>query len=274
MFHNRPLLFLGLAIGIALFTTILIYNWLQQQRQHAPTPVEQKVVTVEGVPVAVASTDLAWGTPLTKDVVRLVPFPQESLPAGHFKSMEALKGRVLLSPVQRNEPILEAKLAPVEITSGGVIAVLDPHKRAMAVKVNEVVALPGFIKPGDRVDVMATFANAKHGQMTKTVLENMRVLATDTQLERGSSDEKPRPVRIITLEVSLEEAEKLAMASNGGQLRLALRSPLNAKVEKTRGATFRDLMTSFRVAPKRRATVRKRTQVEIIKGNARSVVRF
>ncbi|RMH36876.1 MAG: Flp pilus assembly protein CpaB [Nitrospirae bacterium] len=274
MFQHRPLLFLGLAIGIALFTTMLIYNWLQQQRQQAPAPVEQQVVTVEGIPVAVASADLAWGTPLTEEVIRLVPFPQESLPAGHFKSVEALKDRVLLAPVQRNEPILETKLAPKDIKSGGVVAVLDPEKRAMAVKVNEVVALPGFIKPGDRVDIMATFAHGKQGQVTKTILENMRVLATDTQLERGAAGDKPKPVRIITFEVSLEEAEKLAMASNGGQLRLALRSPLNAELKKTRGATFTDLMTSFQAASKRRAKARKRTRIEVIQGSARSVVQF
>ena len=274
MFQNRPGVFLGLAVGIALVTAILAYNWFQKQRQQVPQPVEQKVVTVEGVPIAVASADMAWGTPISKEMIREVPFPQESLPVGHFKKLEDLKGRVLLAPVKRNEPILESKLAPVDIKSGGVVAVLDPEKRAMAVKVNEVVALPGFIKPGDRVDVMVTFSDGKKGQITKTVLENMRVLAIGTQMERAPEGEKPVPVKIITFEVSLIEAEKLAMASNGGQIRLALRSPLNPDTKKTRGATFKDLKASFQLAPPKKAKKKKRDRVEVIKGNAKSVLKF
>ena len=274
MFQNRPGVFLGLAVGIALVTAILAYNWFQSQRQQAPQVVEQQVMTVEGVPIAVASADMAWGTPITKEMIREVPFPQESLPAGHFKKLEDLKGRVLLSHVKRNEPILESKLAPIDIKTGGVVAILDQDKRAMAVKVNEVVALPGFVKPGDRVDIMVTFANGKKGQITKTVLENMRVLAIGTQMERVAEGEKPVPVKIITFEVTLIEAEKLAMASNGGQIRLALRSPLNAGVKKTRGATFNDLEASYQAAPPKRARKKKSERVEVIKGNTKSVVKF
>ena len=175
--------------------------------------------------------------------------------------------------MKRNEPILESRLAPVDIEHGGVAAVMDPDKRAMAVKVNEVVALPGFVKPGDRVDVMATMTDPKTGQITKTVLENMHVLATGTQMERAAKGEKPRPVKIITFEVTLEEAEMLAMASNGAQLRLALRSPLNAETKKTRGATVDDLKASFKLAPPKRKR-KPRTKVEVIKGNAKSVLRF
>ena len=275
MFQNRPVLFLGLAVGIALVTTILVYNWLQKQRQVAPEQVVEKAVTIEGVPIAVANMDMAWGTPITKEMIRTVHYPQESLPGGHFAKAEDLQGRVILTHLKRNEPILESKLAPIDIKNGGVIAVLDPEKRAMAVKVNEVVALPGFIKPGDRVDVMVTMGG-NTGQITKTSLENMLVLAVGTQMERTPGDNKPVPVRIITFEVTLEEAEMLAMASNGGQLRLALRSPLNGKLKKTRGATINDLKAAFQLAPKRKRGRRgkPRERVEVIKGNARSVVKF
>ena len=273
MFQNRPILFLGLAVGIALITTIMFYNWLQKQRQQPAAQVEEKVVTIEGVPIAVASADMAWGTPLTKDVLRMVPFPQESLPSGHFKDLDEVQGRVLLSNLKRNEPILESRLAPIDIKNGGVAAVIDPEKRAMAVKVNDVVALPGFVKPGDRVDVMVTMSDSARGQLTKTSLENMLVLAVGTQMERGSPDEKPRPVKIITFEVTLEEAEMLAMASNGGQLRLALRSPLNADTKKTRGATIDDLKRSFALAPPKRKA-KPRPKVEVIKGSAKSVLKF
>jgi len=276
MFQNRPALFLGLSITIALVTTVMIYNWLNSQKQQPVPPVEKEVAAIEGMSIAVAGADVAWGTPLTKDMVRMVRYPKENLPTGHFDNVEDLKDRVLLTHLQQNAQILESKLAPKDIKTGGVAAVMNPNKRAMAVKVNEVVALPGFVKPGDRVDVMVTFVDQKRKQITKTILENMLVLAIGTQMERDSQDKKPRPVKIITFEVSLEEAEKLAMASNGGQLRLALRSPINTELEKTRGATFRDLKASFpkNVVRKRGKRVRPRIRVEVIKGNARKVVKF
>ena len=270
MGQKRPLLFLGAAIGIALITTILIYQWLQGQQGSEPEPIP--VVEIEGAEIAVASADVPWGTPLTDEFIRLVHYPEDVLPTGHFTKAEELKGRVVLANLKKNEPIMESKLAPMDVTTGGVSAVMDPQKRAMAVKVNEVVGLPGFVKPGDRVDVMVTFARpgrTKDPQITKVVLENSLVLATGTQMERVDGEE-PKAVKVITLEVSLEEAEKLAMASNGGKIRLALRSPLNPDIKKTRGAKFSDLMTSYQLAPKRS----KRTRVEVIKGKDKSVRSF
>ena len=102
------------------------------------------------------------------------------------------------------------------------------------------------------------------------MLENSLVLATGTQMERVD-DEEPKAVKVITLEVSLEEAEKLAMATNEGKIRLALRSPLNPEIKKTRGAKLSDLMTSYQLAPKKRS---KRVRVEVIKGKDKSVRRF
>lgn len=271
MGQNRPLLFLGAAIGIALVTTVLIYQWLVGQQVSEPEAIP--VVEIVGSQIAIASADVPWGTSLTDESIRLVTYPDDTLPVGHFTKAEDLKGRVVLANLKKNEPIMESKLAPIDVTTGGVSAVMDPQKRAMAVKVNEVVGLPGFVKPGDRVDVMVTFARPsrpKDPQVTKVVLENALVLATGTQMERIDDEEEPKAVKVITLEVSLPEAEKLAMAENGGKIRLALRSPLNADVEKTRGAKFSDLMTSYQLAPKRS----NRAKVEVIKGKKKVVRRF
>lgn len=270
MGQNRSLIFLGMGLVVAIVTTVLIYQWLQGQQGSDPEP--QVVIELEGTEIAVASNDVPWGTPLTQDAIRMVTFPDETLPVGHFKNVEDLTGRVVLANLKKNEAIMESKLAPIDLKTGGVSAVMDPQKRAMAVKVNEVVGLPGFVKPGDRVDVMVTFARpgrTNDPQITKVVLENSLVLATGTQMERVDGEE-PKAVKVITLEVSLEEAEKLAMAENGGKIRLALRSPLNPEIKKTRGAKFSDLMTSYQLAPRKS----KRTRVEVIKGKAKSVRSF
>jgi len=274
MFQSRSFLFLGLAVLLAFGTSILAYNWFQNQ---APAPQIKKIVKFEGVPIVVASRDLPWGTPLTQKMVRVVNYPSEHLPEGRFTEIESLAGRVVLTHLRRNEPVLESKLAPLDIKTGGVVGVLHPGMRAMAVRVNEVVGVSGFLKPGDRVDIMATLQNGKNkGKITKTVLENTLILATGTQMERKGPGEKPKAVKVITFEVSLEEAEKLALASTEGKLRLALRSPLNTEPELTQGATTKHLLSSYRKAVRRTPAKKRaaRETVELIHGSTRKYLKF
>ena len=274
MAQNRSYLFFGLAVVLALITSIMAYNWFQNQ---GPAPQIKKIVKYEGKPIVVASVDVPWGTPLKKELVRLVNFPTEHMPEGRFENIEDLYGRIALTPLKRHEPILESKLAPLDVKNGGVVGVLHPGMRAMAVRVNDVVGLPGFVKPGDRVDVMVTMGKpGKKGKVTKTILENTLVLATGTQLERQGPGEKPRQVKVFTFEVSLEEAEKLAFASTEGKLRIALRSPINAEPELTKGATASTLLASYRSSyqGKAKAKRRNRNTVEIIIGGKRKFVRF
>ncbi len=274
MFQSRSFLFLGLAVLLAFGTSILAYNWFQNQ---VPGPQIKTIVKFEGVPIVVASTDLPWGTPLTQKMVRVVNYPSEHLPEGRFTEIESVAGRVVLTHLRRNEPVLESKLAPLDIKTGGVVGVLHPGMRAMAVRVNEVVGVSGFLKPGDRVDIMATLQNGKKDEkITKTVLENTLILATGTQMERKGPGEEPKAVKVITFEVSLEEAEKLALASTEGKLRLALRSPLNTEVELTQGATSKHLLSSYRKAVRRTPAKKRaaRETVELIHGSTRKSFKF
>jgi len=274
MFQSRSFLFLGLAVLLAFGTSILAYNWFQNQ---VPGPQIKTIVKFEGVPIVVASTDLPWGTPLTQKMVRVVNYPSEHLPEGRFTEIESVAGRVVLTHLRRNEPVLESKLAPLDIKTGGVVGVLHPEMRAMAVRVNEVVGVSGFLKPGDRVDIMATLQNGKKDEkITKTVLENTLILATGTQMERKGPGEEPKAVKVITFEVSLEEAEKLALASTEGKLRLALRSPLNTEVELTQGATSKHLLSSYRKAVRRTPAKKRaaRETVELIHGSTRKSFKF
>ena len=279
MFRNRSFLFFGLAAVLALVTSIMAYSWFQGQKP--ASPVEATDTKFEGTQIVVANADLPWGTPLTSDMMKLIAYPAEYLPEGQFENLETLEGRVVLTHLKRHEPILESKLAPRDITTGGVIGVMHPESRAMSVRVNEVVGLPGFVKPGDRVDIMVTFKRPgkTKGKVTKTVLENTLVLATGTEMERKGPGEKPKAVKVITVEVSLVEAEKLALASNEGKLQLALRSPLNAEPELTKGATTQSLMASYRTATRPRPVVVKRRptppqRVELITGEERKQLKF
>jgi pilus assembly protein CpaB len=275
MKRYRPLVFFGLAVVLAILTSVMVFTWMQNEKNRlmaAPIPINQNVQ------VLVSNSDLAWGTKLAPEMMQLQEVPPGVIPEGHFTSVESIKDRVLLVDVKRNELLLESKLAPLGAT-GGVAAVTDPNKRAMSVKVDDVIGVAGFIKPADRVDVMVTIEaepNKQGHAMSKMILENVKVLAAGTQMERKGKDEEPAQVQVITVEVDVEEAEKLALASTQGRLRLALRNPLNAERVLTKGANVGALLSSFRPkpSPKPAQDGDGVIRVEIIKGDVRKEVKF
>jgi pilus assembly protein CpaB len=276
MKRYRALIFFGVALLLGLVTSVLVFSWLQSEKNRlmaAPLPLSKNVQVV------VSNADLIWGTKLTPEMMQLQELPPGALPEGHFTNLEAIKDRVLLADIKRNELLLESKLAPLGTTTGGVAAVTDPSKRAMSVKVDDVIGVAGFIKPADRVDVMVTIDTVQgkpEHAVAKTILENVRVLAAGTQMERKGKDEEAKQVQVITLEVDAEEAEKLALASTQGRLRLALRNPLNSERVLTKGANVGALLSSFRPkqAPKAGQNGQGEIRIEVIKGDVRKEVKF
>lgn len=280
MKRYRPLAFFGVALLLGLITSFLVFSWMQNEKNRlmaAPIPFSTNVQ------VLVSNADLSWGTKLTPEMMQLQEFPQGAIPEGHFTSLEAIKGRVLLIDLKRSELLLESKLAPLGTTSGGVAAVTDVNKRAMSVKVDDVIGVAGFIKPGDHVDVMVTIepeGGKQANMMSKLILENVKVLATGTQMERKGKEEEPKPVQVITVEVDVDEAEKLALASTQGRLRLALRNPLNTEHVLTKGANVEALLSSYRQKviakpiAKAKVEVDDSVSVELIKGGVRKEFKF
>ncbi|HSF67870.1 MAG TPA: Flp pilus assembly protein CpaB [Nitrospiraceae bacterium] len=278
MKRYRPLAFFGAALVLALLTSLLVFSWLQNEKNRlmaAPIPLVN-----QNVQVLVSNADLPWGTKLTSEMMQLQEFPSGAIPEGHFTSVEAVKDRVILVDLKRNELLLESKLAPLGTTSGGVAAVTDINKRAMSVKVDDVIGVAGFIKPNDRVDVMVTIEPEGGKQpnvnmMSKMILENVKVLASGTQMERKGKDEEPKQVQVITVEVDVEEAEKLALASTQGRLRLALRNPLNKEHVLTKGANVGALLNSYRPkkAPKGQDG-ESGIRIEVIMGDVRKEYKF
>jgi len=254
--------FIPLALGlvIASLVGIFAYKWLNVQT------TQKKVVNVESeaVPVAVAAADLPWGTKLSPEMVKTLPYLKESLPPGSFLDQESLKGRVLISPLKQNEPVLECRLAPDSVTTGGISAIVKHGKRALAVKGDKVIGLSGFIKPGNRVDVLVTITNPLNKrEKTKIVLENILVLATGVEIEENKEGGKPHSVDVYTLEVTPREGEKLSLAANHGKLNFALRNVIDKETVLTNGATISGILASF--SPKKKLA-RKTFTVEIIEG--------
>ena len=274
MGKTKAIIPIVLALVIAGSGSIFLYKWLKIQT--APKEVVVKAET-DAVSVAVTAVDLPWGTKLNKEMIKTVPFLKESLPTGHYSEVKKLEGRVIIAPLKKNEPIIESKLAPDSITTGGVSAVVTPGKRALAVKGDKVIGISGFINPGNRVDVLVTLTHPRTKmEITKLVLENIPVLASGTQMqENGKGD--PAPVDVYTLEVTPEEGEKLALAASKGRLQFALRNITDAETVLTKGATIPKTLSSLlRVNPKPKAPSKKTTKkwiprntsltVEVIKG--------
>jgi pilus assembly protein CpaB len=131
-----------LALVIATGGSVFLYKWLQMKT--APKAEVQKV-EAEVVNVVVAVVDLPWGTKLQKDMLKTVPFLKESLPKGYESDLAKLEGRVVISPLKATETVLESRLAPESVTTGGVSAVIKPGMRAVAVKGDKVIGISGHL---------------------------------------------------------------------------------------------------------------------------------
>jgi pilus assembly protein CpaB len=174
--------------------------------------------------VVAATMDLPQATTLLAEHLTVTQWPAGARPEGTFADAKDLVGRVLLSKVVKNEPVLNTKLASREAGSG-MASLLPENMRAAAVRVDDVVGVAGFIHPDDHVDVIVTMHPEKGGETTsRVILQNVRVLAVGQQL--GVEEQKRNqalPVTVATLLVSTEESEMLALASAQGRLLLTLR---------------------------------------------------
>ena len=224
------------AVLIGLVAVVLASQWITKQ-----------TASNSGT-VVVARIDVDLGTKLTSEMMKTIPWPSGSTPSGALSDPQALEGRVLKVSVQRDEPLLESKLAPLG-TKGGLSAVVAEGKRAITVRVNDVIGVAGFALPGNYVDILVntiddTRANTSKSNkdltISKTVLEHILVLAVAQEATRD--DTKPKVVNAVTLEVTPEQAEKLDLARSVGSLSLVLRNQVDSTPTETVGITKQQLL--------------------------------
>lgn len=233
MKNTRTMLVLAIAILSGLAAVLLASRWLTQQSNNGVAHV------------AVASTDISLGQRLTPELFRLVDWPASSTPPGAFTDIALLEGRVVKTSLMRGEPVLEGKLAPLG-TKGGLSAVIGEGRRAITVRVNDVIGVAGFALPGNFVDIIVNTQregerNGSTDQnISKIVLERILVLAVAQ--EAGRDETKPRVVNAVTLEVTPDQAEKLDLARSVGSLSLALRNQVDPQPGTTQGATKATLL--------------------------------
>lgn len=225
MNRNRLMVGLVFAIVLAFFLSAFVYREFKQVSAAPPVVQMQHIV--------VAAAPLRLGTRLDASKLRTIPWPAGQPVSGMFTRIDDCAHRALITAVAENEPILESKLAPVE-AGAGLSATIPEGMRAISVAVNDVVGVAGFVTPGTMVDVLVTGAIAESGKqggggnITRTILENVRVLAAGQKIEQDR-DGKPQTVPVITLLVNPEDASKLTMASTEGKIQLALRNTIDTK---------------------------------------------
>ncbi|MDP1653412.1 MAG: Flp pilus assembly protein CpaB [Rhodocyclaceae bacterium] len=222
------------AVLIGLVAVVMASQWIAQQ------------TTSNSGMVVVARIDIDLGTKLTPEMLKTIPWPSGSTPSGALSDPKALEGRVLKVSIQRDEPVLEYKLAPLG-TKGGLSAVVAEGKRAITVRVNDVIGVAGFALPGNYVDILVNTVDDTRGgaankdqTISKTVLEHILVLAVAQEATRD--DTKPKVVNAVTLEVTPEQAEKLDLARSVGSLSLVLRNQVDSDPGETVGVTKQQLL--------------------------------
>lgn len=185
--------------------------------------------TVPTIPVVVTARAIPLGTRLQPGDLRIVNWPAAHPVPGAFSKIEDCANRAVITSFVENEPLLEGKLAPKD-GGAGLSATIPPGMRAVSVSVNDVIGVAGFVVPGTMVDVLVTGSTGS-GNVTRTILENIRVLAAGQKVEQDREG-KPQTVPVITLLVSPEDANELTMAATQGRIQLALRNTLDsAKVD-------------------------------------------
>ena len=241
MKNKRAFAMMAIAILFGLTAVVFASRWLLSQ----PGSSAGRIV--------VATIDISLGQRLTPEMFKLADWPAHSVPKGAFTDPQKLNGRVLKNNLVMGEPVSEAKLAPAG-TLGGLSALITEGKRAITVRVNDVIGVAGFALPGNYVDIIVSMqkdvppgTGAREQNISKIVLERILVLAVAQEVNRDET--KPKVVNAVTLEVTPEQAEKLDLARSVGTLSLALRNQVDPQSASTEGATKLTLLPAVPPAP-------------------------
>jgi pilus assembly protein CpaB len=274
MKNTRMLLVLALAV---IFGLAAGYSALQYLRDR-PTEMAPNGDR-ETIPVVLAAKDLPLGTVLAEGDLLLLDWPAGAVPIGFATSKEELVDRSLIANVQTNEAILATKLADSGLL--GIIPLIPPGMRALSVRVDEIVGVAGFVTPQTWVDVILVQTPPGGSErVSKVILQKIQAIAAGTAIEK-TEDGTPVPVSVVTVLVTLEEAEKLFLATQEGELQMALRNTTDTEMVETTGARASQLLSVGRTGIRRPTVVTGTTAptaeesiMEVYRGGVRTLIRY
>jgi pilus assembly protein CpaB len=236
MAAKRYSVFFYVALVVAAIATYGVYRAIESAK--AGTRIATK-------PVVVAARDMTEGEIIDRVALAVAEWPVSTVPAGAYGSVDSVAGRVTRVSVFKGEAFVPGRLAP-EGTTAGLATKIQPGRRAMGLRINDVSGISGMIQPNARVDILLTLNSSGEGQrLAKLFMSNMRVLAMGTQVQPGE-DGRPIQSTVATLDVSPAEAEKLAVAQTQGSIQLVLRGYGDPDTVKTKGASNYDVSTNLR----------------------------
>lgn len=236
---RRFVIVVGLSLVWAFVVSVIFYRAASSAGKKHPLQPEKSLVVAVG--------PLPTGAVISADAVKLVQVPEKLFPHGGFSRPEEVLDRSVISPIQPDEAVVEARLA-ARGAGGGVAPLIPPGMRAMAVRVNDVVGVAGFVLPGMRVDVLVTGrAPGREDTVTATVLQNIVVLSAGKTIQ---VDAKSQSISapVVTLLVDPAQAEILTLANNEGHIQLVLRNSVDQNLAKTKGQQLHDLLAIDRPA--------------------------
>jgi pilus assembly protein CpaB len=248
--RNRHIVIVAVAVVTATLASAGIYR--------AVTRIPVREVEVAKTYVVVAARPLPPGVRLTAQDIRLAAWPSGSPIAGSFSTTEAVVNRALLAAVVENEPLLQTKVAAAA-AGAGLSPAIPAGMRAMAVRVDEVIGVAGYLDTGTRVDLVVTIRNREEST-SRTVVSNVQVLSAGTRYEQErarTGNEAPSAAAVVTLLVSPQDAERIALAQAEGQIMLVLRNPLDTQPTSTGGVRMAGLFGEPAPAPEPPRPVRR-----------------
>jgi pilus assembly protein CpaB len=201
-------------------------------------------VEVASTHLVVAARPIALGRVVTRDDVKTVPWPERHVVPGSFTTVDTVLDRGAVAPIAQNEPLTDSKLAPTG-SGGGLPPTIPDGMRAISVRTNEVIGVAGFVVPGTRVDVVVTVrGDGGRDSMSRVVVSNVQVLTAGTKYdqEKAKEEGEPIPATVVTLLVTPEDAERIALAASEGEIVLTLRNPLDVTPTQTSGVQMAGLL--------------------------------
>ena len=230
--RTRHLFVVGIAVVTATIASFGVYRAMERLPGRGGLGARQTVV--------VAARSMPIGTKLTEHDVKVVAWPASSMVPGAVTAAAEVVNLGLIVGVLENEPITTSKLASRE-TGSGLPPAIPPGMRAISIKVDDVIGVSGFVSPGSHVDLVVTIRR-EEDSMTRTVASNVQVLTAGTRRDQNQTKTDAKGTSVVTLIVSPEDAERIALAQSEGQIMLVLRNPLDHQPTVTTGIKTAALM--------------------------------
>jgi pilus assembly protein CpaB len=237
---RRPVIFVALAALAAMLASVVVYSALKKREAEVQQAMARTVYIV------VAAADLPLGSKIDPGQVKLARWSADAMPEGAFTSPGQVVGSIVKNQFVVNEPIVATKLFMGQKTAGVMPLLIPPGMRAVSVPVDEVSDIAGFVLPHTHVDILVALSGdpaTENKPFSKIVLQNVEVLAVAQEVEKKKDE--PELVKVITVLVTPQDAERLSLATRQGTLRLAMRNYTDSKVVLTSGSDVSQMLHAY-----------------------------